>query len=164
MRYTDVKCTATADGETVVLSEIPILEIEGEIEVIIQKKKKKRSLDANSYFWILADKLAQKIGSTKDLIYKEIVMTVGVWQDVAVREKDVDEFINSWEKNGLGWLAIPMESKLDGCKKVRCYKGSSCYTTAEMKRLIDEIILECKEQGIETMTPAETQQMMEVTK
>ena len=29
-------------------------------KVLIKEKKKKRSLDANSYFWLLCDKLAEK--------------------------------------------------------------------------------------------------------
>ena len=40
-------------------------------------------------------------------------------------------------------------------------KGSSEYNTAEMSRLIDGIVSECKELGIETLPPEELKRMME---
>ena len=41
------------------------------------------------------------------------------------------------------------------------YYGSSEYDTAQMSRLIELIIAECREQGIETKTPAELAALME---
>lgn len=39
-------------------------------------------------------------------------------------------------------------------------KGSSEYDTKEMSRLIDGLVSECKEMGIETMPPEELERMM----
>ena len=47
--------------------------------------------------------------------------------------------------------AVP--SKIDGCTNVILYYGSSTYDTAQMHRLIELIVQECKEQDIETLTP-----------
>ena len=44
--------------------------------------------------------------------------------------------------------------------QLQCYFGSSTYTTAEMATLIDGVISECKDMGIETATPAELARMM----
>ena len=41
----------------------------------------------------------------------------------------------------------------------RLIKGSSQYDTKEMSLFIDGIVSECKEQGIETMTPSELDQL-----
>jgi hypothetical protein len=38
-------------------------------------------------------------------------------------------------------------------------KGSSEYDTAEMSKFIDELVLEAKNQGIETLPPAELERM-----
>ena len=35
------------------------------------------------------------------------------------------------------------------------YYGSSCYYTKQMSRLIDLVVEDCKEQGIDTATPEE---------
>ena len=45
------------------------------------------------------------------------------------------------------------------CKFYRI-KGSSQYNTREMSRLIDGLVSECKECGIETLTPEELERMM----
>ena len=56
------------------------------------------------------------------------------------------------------------DSKLPGYKKVRTYFGSSSYDTREMSVLINSIVDDCKEQGIETMTPDELKSMVEAWK
>ena len=55
----------------------------------------------------------------------------------------------------LGWLTDAFPSKLPGCTNVILYYGSSCYDTKQMSRLIDLVVEDCKEQGIDTATPAE---------
>ena len=39
-------------------------------------------------------------------------------------------------------------------------RGSSSYDTKEMARLIDGLVSECKEVGIETLPPDEVERMM----
>ena len=40
-------------------------------------------------------------------------------------------------------------------------RGSSTYNTEEMSKLIDGLVSECKEQGIETLPPEELERMMQ---
>lgn len=108
------------------------------------KFKKRRTLDANAYFWVLAHKLAAKMEIPVGEIYRSYV-----------RDKDLEALMQGWNSNGLGWIAEPFESKTEGCTNVILYSGSSTYDTAQMHRLIDLVVQDCKEQGIETMTPAE---------
>lgn len=108
------------------------------------KFKKRRTLDANAYFWVLAHKLAAKTEIPVGEIYRSYV-----------RDKDLEALMQGWNSNGLGWIAEPFESKTEGCTNVILYSGSSTYDTAQMHRLIDLVVQDCKEQGIETMTPAE---------
>jgi hypothetical protein len=53
-----------------------------------------------------------------------------------------------------------MPSKLEGCTKVILYYGSSEYDTQQMSVLIDHLIADAKELGIETLTPADLERMM----
>ena len=63
-------------------------------------------------------------------------------------------------ENGEGWQCDVLgESKLEGYTNVCCYYGSSSYDTKQMSDPIDLIVFECKEQGIETMTPDEIESM-----
>ncbi len=48
-----------------------------------------------------------------------------------------------------------MPSKIEGCVNVVLYYGSSTYDTKQMSSLIDQLIFDAKELGIETATPQE---------
>lgn len=126
-----------------------------EFEATIRRKRRKRSLDANAYLWVLCDKIAAALQSTKEEIYRELVRSVGVFTDIAVTNPAVESFVGCWESRGTGWIAEAEESTLLNCKRVRCYYGTSVYDTKEMARIIDEAVVQAKELGIETMTPDE---------
>ena len=80
---------------------------------------------------------------------------------MCIPAKGVDKLRSGWEHNGLGWLTDTMPSKLPGCTNVVLYYGSSTYDTAQMSRLIDLIVQDCREQGIETLPPDKLAGMME---
>lgn len=127
-----------------------------QLEVIIRKMRKRRSLDANAYLWTLCDKIASEIRAIKEDVYRQAVHDVGVFADVAVSDSKAKDISEAWEAHGIGWIAETMDHcKLPGCTKLRLYKGSSVYDTRQMSRLIDYIVEEAQGLGIETMTPAE---------
>lgn len=122
----------------------------------IKQYRHKRSLDANAYCFVLCQKIAEVIHSTKELVYKKAIREVGQFEIVPIRDDAVTRWIECWDSKGLGWFAEVLEdSKLQGYKKVISYYGSSVYDSREMAVLIDEIVSQCKELGIETMTPSE---------
>jgi hypothetical protein len=122
------------------------------ITVTIKEYRKKRSLSQNAYLWVLLDQVAAKVNRSKEDIYKIYIKDYGVFEPLPIRNDAVDRFINNWSKNGLGWFCEDLgESKLDGYTKLIAYYGSSTYTTAELKRVLDAVILDCEELGIQTM-------------
>lgn len=126
------------------------------LSIKIGLKKKKRSLDANAYCWVLIDKLAQKLNLTKTDIYRSYIKNIGGNNTtVCVPDKSVETLIKGWEHNGIGWQTDTMTSKLDGCTNVVLYYGSSTYDTEQMSRLLDLIIQDCEALGISTLTPRE---------
>ena len=119
-------------------------------------ERKRRSLDANAYLWVLLDHLSAALRTPKIELYRRLIPDIGGnCQVVCVQDKAVDKLRDGWEHNGLGWLTDTTPSKLEGCTNVILYYGSSTYDTAQMSRLIDMVISECKAQGIETMRPEE---------
>lgn len=119
----------------------------------IKEHREKRSLDANAYFWTLADKLAEATGVPKIEVYRSAIRDIGGNNTtVCVPEAAEKRLRSGWEKNGIGWITESMPSKLPGCVNVTLYYGSSTYSVAQMGRLIDNIIQDCKAVGIETMT------------
>lgn len=130
----------------------------GELTVTVKKYRKKRSLDANAYFWVLVDRLAEKTGNDRIAIYRNAIKDIGgVSETVCLKEDAANKLCEIWSRNGIGWQTDIMPSKLKGCKNVILYYGSSTYNTKQMSLLIDNIVQDCKAVGIETMTPAELQ-------
>lgn len=122
----------------------------------VKPYRKKRSLDANAYCWVLLDKLAQVTGQPKEKVYQAHIKEIGGNSEtVCIPTKGVEKLCGGWNHNGTGWVTDTMPSKLDGCTNVILYYGSSTYDTRQMSRLIDNIVQDCKEQGIETKTPKE---------
>ena len=132
-----------------------------ELEVTVKKFRKHRSLDANAYAWVLIDKIAQRMGYTKNDVYRNAIRNIGgVSETVCVVDKAVDRLCNGWSRNGLGWQTERYPSKIEGCTNVILYYGSSSYDTAQMSSLIDNLVQDCKELGIETMSPEELQSLV----
>lgn len=133
---------------------------DSKLSIEIKKYRKKRSLDANAYCWVLCDKIAKTIGTTKEEIYKDAISNVGTFEPMIVEEKAFENFKRVWEKQGLGFL-IQEVSRKDKCIKVHCYYGSSSYNTKEMSILIDYIVQEAKQVGVETMPDKELKSLLE---
>ena len=133
-----------------------------ELSVEIKAYRKKRSLDSNSYCFILCQKIAETINSTKELVYQKIIKEVGQFELMPIKNEAVERWQKVWDGKGLGWFSEVLEdSKLPGYKKIISYYGSSVYDTKEMSLLINEIVSQCKELNIETMTPIELQRLNE---
>lgn len=127
-----------------------------------KENRKRRSLDANAYFWVLCGKLAEKIGVPPAEIYRQLIPEIGGNREiVCVPDKSVEKLKEGWQHNGLGWMVETFPSKIEGCTNAILYYGSSTYDTLQMTQLIGMIVGDCREQGIETMTPAELAVLVE---
>ena len=128
--------------------------------VEIKEHKNYRSLDANAYLWVLLTKLQDKLSIPKEELYKNYIQKIGSSEILPVKNEAVDKFREAWQRNGLGWITETTKSKLDGFTNVIAYYGSSSYNTAEMSRLINEVVDDCKEQNIETKSDNEINNLL----
>ena len=123
---------------------------ERDLTITVKEYRQKRSLSQNAYLWVLLDKLAQKLNQSKEDIYKTFIRDYGVFEILPLKNEAVDIFKSKWSK-GIGWFCEDLgESKLKGYTRLIAYYGSSTYNTKEMTRLIDAVVTDCKEQGIDT--------------
>ena len=123
----------------------------------IREWKQKRSLDANAYFWTLVNKISSETRISPTEIYREMVKEVPDNKVViCVQNTQKKAIMKGWEQKGIGWISEDLgDSKIDGCSNLRLTMGSSTYDTKQMSILIDLAVQECKQLGIETMTPEE---------
>lgn len=125
-------------------------------EYEINPHKQKRSLSANALAWVYCDKLAEKLHSTKEDVYKIAVSNVGVFTEVRVADAEAAKrFKQIWQHNGVGWLTRTINETT-----IQAYYGSSTYNTQEMARLIDFLQDECRNQGIETRPQEEIDSLL----
>lgn len=134
------------------------------VDVEIRKHRKKRSRDANAYFWELAGKLSAVLRIPPKELYRQYIPDVGGnYETIPVKESMLLEWEHIWSAGHAGRITEDMGPcrNTPGYHNVRCYIGSSDYNTAQMSRLIDLIVADCKEQGIETLPPDKLEAMKE---
>ena len=96
--------------------------------------------------WLIADEIAKVLHSTKEEVYRKAVGDVCVFYEIEFKSSEsMQAFKRIWHSNGTGWLTKSLDEVT-----LHAYKGSSKYNTQEMSRLIDYIVEEAKELGIET--------------
>ena len=124
----------------------------------IDHKKKKRSLNANSYAWLLITEIANKLRSSKEEIYLQMLKRYGQSSVVSIIDEAVPVFMKSVkyaEEFGKGTV------NGKDFTHIKVYMGSSEMDTKEMAILIDGIVSEATELKIPTMTPTEIERIKE---
>ncbi len=131
---------------------------EAELEISIKKWRQKRSKDANAYFHVLVNAIAEARGLPDDEVKRTLVVDYGT----LARDDDGKIIGFKLPKNVDAGCIYPYtklyrtieeNGKIFNCYLV--YKHSSDMDTKEMARLIDGAIEVAKELGIDTDTPEE---------
>jgi len=122
------------------------------LSVTVEPVKRRRSLNANAYMWVLLGKLAGALNTDKDSLYIEMLDRYGVFTHIVVKPEVAERVKGEWRTvRELGEVTINGKTGI----QLQCCFGSSTYNTAEMAKLIDGVVSECKEVGIETLPPDE---------
>lgn len=127
------------------------------LSIEAKKYRQRRSLDANAYAWVLMQKLAEAVNSDKWHIYLRCLQRYSrAFTHVIVKESAVDRMQELYRTCiDLGKVTVNGQTG----HQLQVYYGSSTFDTKEMSVFIDGIVSECKELGIQTMTPAELERM-----
>lgn len=133
------------------------------LSIVIKEYRKKRSLDANAYMWVLLQKIADVLSTpgnrvNKWDIYLDMLADYGVFTHIVVKPEAVERMKQEWRTcRELGEITV---GSMKGIQ-LQCYYGSHTYNTKEMSRLIDGVVTRCKELDIETLPPDELNRMKE---
>ena len=129
----------------------------------VKEYRKKRSLDANAYAWVLINKLADVMRIPPVEVYRQAIQDISGNNEVLpIKEEAIEQFKQAWTSHGTGWLVKDLgKSKLQGYRNLMVYYGSSVYDTKQMSDLIDHLVQDCKALDIETMTPDKLSLLME---
>ena len=142
--------------------------MKADVKAIVKTWREGRSRNANNYFYVLVEKLADALRVSKPYIHNLMLRKYGqleridgkpVWvvlpetEDVA-KQVDEDETLHVRPTDQI-------KEGNDG-KMYRTYlllKGSHSLNTKEFSILLDGIVEECHEVGVDTATPEELNRM-----
>lgn len=123
-----------------------------ELTAEIKQYRKKRSLNANALLWVLLSEMAAVLHTSKDELYIQMLDRYGVFTFVVVKPSVVDRVKQEWRTvRELGEITVNGKTGI----QLQCFFGSSTYDSKEMSVLIDGVVSECNELGIETMQKEE---------
>jgi len=128
-----------------------------ELSVDIKQYRKQRSLDANALLWKMCTEIANVIRSTKDEVYLQMLERYGVFTHIIVKPEAVDRVVQEWRTaRVLGEVTVNNKTGI----QVMCYYGSHLYDTKEFSVLLDGIISEAKDMGIDVISESEKQSLL----
>ena len=128
------------------------------LSIQVKKYRNKRSLDANAYLWVLLQKIAEVVKSDRWSIYQEMLQKYSrEFTFVICKEKAVDK-LKELYRTCIDLGEVSVNGKQG--HQVQVFFGSSTFDSKAMSVLIEGVISECKELGIETIPPDEIERMV----
>lgn len=151
------------------------LEIEGDVDASLPGKpldlelkihREKRSLDANAYYYKLLSLMAEKLHTSINEIHNITLSRYGYPElidnnlvSLALKANIDPNRLEGIHLKSTGHITT--NSKGIEFMNYIVMRGSHTFNTLEMSHLIDGVISEAKELGIDTLTPAEKERMVE---
>lgn len=151
------KITIEIDSQRVIATdEYTKLSNLDKIKISLEEEIEKRGTNANSALWVLCNKIANVIGTTKEETYlmqlKKYGQSFLVPLTVGTDPKGYFKYYEYRERGEIN-------GKL--CDWYTVYKGSSAYNKREMSILLEGTNNDCKELGVETIEEYKMNKLIE---
>jgi DNA-directed RNA polymerase delta subunit len=134
------------------------------LKIAIDVAREKRSLDANAYFHVLVDKIAEKLGISTEEIKVRLVIAYGELAKDENGDYICLKLPNTVNVENYYKYAEYIGEEMDSIGKIwnkyLVYKETHTLDSKEMSRLLNGTIDEAKELGIDTRTPDEIAKMI----
>lgn len=135
-------------------------------EAILKEHRKKRSLDANAKMWALIHDMSKILHIPPVEIYRGYIPDVpNNYRIVPVKPEEIPDWDKEWCLGHIGRMTEDMGpcrcSDLKGYHNVKSYLGSSEYTTDQFSRLLELVIQDCQQLGIDTLSEREKSLLLE---
>ena len=128
------------------------------IAIECKEHRKKRSLDANGMLWAICTQIANAIKSSKDEVYLTMLERYGVFTHVIVKPEAVERIKQEWRTcRVLGEVTVNGKTGV----QIQCYYGSHLYDSKEFSVLLEGVISEAREMGIEVISEQDKQLLIQ---
>ena len=136
-------------------------------ELLIRLLRVKRSLDANSYYQALLDRLKDALRMDRDELHFDLLRRYGQTAVDSEGNKLIFSIISQIDGTKISkYVEVVGHGEVGGkdFTHYRVLKGSSEMDSREFSILLEGLIDECKLQNISTMTPSELAKLKGYTK
>ena len=124
----------------------------------LKQWKPKRSLDANGMLWSILHEMAAAMNTTKDELYLIMLERYGIFTHVVVKPNVVERVKAEWRTvRELGEVTINGQTGI----QLQCYFGSHSYDSKEFSVLLNGVISEAQEIGIDTISESEKESLIQ---
>ncbi len=139
------------------VNEIPNLLMK-DLDIKAVQHREKRSLDANGLLWHCLQEIAVALKTDKWSVYLMMLKRYGKFTYVVVKPNVVEAMKSQWRES-----EVVGEIDINGKKGMQmlCYFGSSTYNTKEFSVLLDGVISEMKEIGLQPPTTQDMRRALE---
>lgn len=134
----------------------------------VKEHRERRSLSQNSYYWSLITKLSAIVPERLSATHNRMLRDYGQIEIMSARTinvvlPDTDETEEKVLQAETFHLK-PTSQVIKGFRNYVMLRGSSTYNSDEMSKLLNGVIEECKQSGIEVLPPDELKRMYEQEK
>ena len=128
------------------------------LDLKVEKHRKKRSLDANAYLWSCLNDIAIALNTDKWSVYLQMLKRYGKFTYIVVKQSAVEAMKQQWrECEVVGEIVIGGEKAV----QMLCYFGSSTYNSKEFSDLLNGVVSEMEEMGLQ---PPPTREIVQALK
>ena len=148
-----------AEDEQELLEALAKLKNHQKLNISVAAYRGRRTLDANATLWYCLSEIAAALGADKWKIYLESLKRNGKSTHIVVKKQAVTAVKKQWrecEELGEVWVKGEQGTPMKGVQML-CYYGSSTYNTEEFSKLLNGVISEMVEMGLEPPTPKDVQ-------
>lgn len=119
---------------------------ETDLSIEVKKHRKSRSLDANAMLWACLGEIAKVLRVDKWSVYLMMLKRYGEYTYILVKPNVVEAMKSQWRE-----CEVVGETVINGKKAVQmlCYFGSSTYNSKEFSVLLDGVVSEMQELGLQ---------------
>ena len=153
------KMLVTLEVNEMLADEINELAKAKKLFIEIKKYRNRRSLDANALMWECLGQISEALdGTDKWQLYLQMLKRYGKYTYICVKPQVVDAVKLQWRES-----EIVGEVEIKGKKAIQmlCYFGSSTYDSKEFSKLLNGVISEMREMGLQPPADEETERALE---
>ena len=146
------------EGESA-LMELDKLQNVEKLAIDVKKWRKHRSLDSNGLMWACIGEMAAALRADKWDIYLKMLKRYGKYTYVCVKPDALEDLKHQWRET-----EVVGDVTINGKKAVQvlCYFGSSTYNTKEFSVLLDGVVSEMQEIGLQPPASEDMKRALEM--